>query len=157
MSESKYYIVKTVIGAEKRVIEDMKARLADFGSLKEIREDIGGLYHEEHMRGYIIVEAIEEFHVEKLIGKGYKMMNTTPIKGVKGVLGILDDISYITPKSNLEGLEIGNIVEITKGAFKGERAVINMILESKEEVKLDLYDTDIPLSLTIEGKHVRNA
>lgn len=157
MSESKHYIVKTVIGAEKRIIEDMKARLTDFGSLKLIRDEIGELCHEAHMRGYIVVEATEKTHVEKLIGKDYKLMNTTLIKGVKGVLGILEDISYLNEKSKIEGLDIGNIVEITKGAFKGERAIIIMISETKEEVKLELYDTEIPLTITLTGSQVRNA
>ena len=64
MSESKnYYIVKTKIGFEKRVINDMEARLMDFGSLKDIRDNIGEIYHQSHMKGYIIVESDEEFFV----------------------------------------------------------------------------------------------
>lgn len=159
MSESKnYYIVKTKIGFEERVINDMKARLVDFGSLKDIRDNIGEIYHQSHMKGYIIVESDEEFFVEKLIGKSWKLDNTIPLKNVKGILGkmeIDDALEYIKPKSPLEGLNSGMMVEISKGAFRGERAIISELNEKTEEVTLQLYDAAIPMTLKLSANQLR--
>jgi len=159
MSESKnYYIVKTKIGFEERVINDMKARLVDFGSLKDIRDNIGEIYHQSHMKGYIIVESDEEFFVEKLIGKSWKLDNTIPLKNVKGILGkmeIDDALEYIKPNSPLEGLNSGMMVEISKGAFRGERAIISELNEKTEEVTLQLYDAAIPMTLKLSANQLR--
>ena len=159
MSESKnYYIVKTKIGFEERVINDMKARLVDFGSLKDIRDNIGEIYHQSHMKGYIIVESDEEFFVEKLIGKSWKLDNTIPLKNVKGILGkmeIDDALEYIKPKFPLEGLNSGMMVEISKGAFRGERAIISELNEKTEEVTLQLYDAAIPMTLKLSANQLR--
>ena len=47
------------------------------------------------------------------------------------------------------------IVEIVVGAFKGEKARITAVAESKEEVSMELYEADIPMTLSMRGDHVR--
>ena len=158
MNETRHYVIKTKIGAEPKVIEDMNARLMDFGSLKEIKNTIHNIYHEEHMRGYIVLEADNLFVVEQLIGKNANIMNTTHIKGVKTIIGELsyeDAQQYIQVKSPFEGISIGCIVEITKGAFKGEQAIVLSISEQKEEIKVQLVDAMIPMDINLNPKHIR--
>ncbi|MAH42624.1 transcription elongation factor Spt5 [archaeon] len=158
MNETKHYVIKTKIGSEPKVIEDMKARLMDFGSLKEIQNTIHNIYHKEHMRGYIVLEADNLFVVEQLIGKNANIMNTTHIKGIKTIIGELayeDAQQYIQDKSPFEGIDIGCIVEITKGAFKGEQAVVVSMSEKKEEIKVQLRDGLIPLDINLNPKHIR--
>ena len=158
MNETKYYVIKTKIGSEPKVIEDKKARLMDFGSLKEIRDNIHNIYHEKHMRGYIVLEADNLFVVEQLIGKHANIMNTTHIKGVKTIVGELayeDAQQYIQPKSPFEGIDIGCIVEIQKGAFRGEQAIVVSMSEKKEEVNVQLRDAAIPLNINLNPNHIR--
>ena len=158
MNETKHYVIKTKIGSEPKVIEDMKARLMDFGSLKEIQNTIHNIYHKEHMRGYIVLEADNLFVVEQLIGRNANIMNTTHIKGVKTIIGELDyedAQQYIQDKSPFEGIGIGCIVEITKGAFKGEQAVVVSMSEKKEEIKVQLKDGLIPMDINLNPKHIR--
>jgi transcription elongation factor Spt5 len=159
MSESKnYYIVKTKIGFEEKVIHDMNARLLDFGSLKDIRDNIGEIYHQPHMRGYIIVESDEAFFIEKLIGKDWRLDNSSPLKNVKGILGKMkndDALEYIQPKSPIEGFSIGMMIEISKGAFRGERAIITDLIEKTEIVTLELFDSAIPMTLKLSANQIR--
>ncbi len=159
------YIVKTAIGSEQRVVEEMRARLSGTGTLHNVRGEIFSILHPHQMRGYIFVESSAQHHVEKLIGRtgGRDRKNrgaiiTTPLKNAKGVLGMspYEDVSaYLEPKAATSGIEIGCIVEIVSGAFKGEKARVISVTESKEEVSMELYEADIPMTLNMRGDHVR--
>ena len=50
---------------------------------------------------------------------------------------------------------VGCIVEIVTGAFKGEKARVTSVSETKEEVGLELYEQPIPMTLKMRGDHVR--
>ena len=159
------YIVKTAIGSEKRVVEEMRARLSGTGTLHNVRGEIFSILHPHQMRGYVFVESSAQHHVEKLIGRtgGKDRKNrgaiiTTPLKNAKGVLGMspYEDVSaYLEPKAATSGIEVGCIVEIISGAFKGDKARVISITESKEEVSMELYEADIPMTLNMRGDHVR--
>jgi transcriptional antiterminator NusG len=159
------YIVKTAIGSEQRVVEEMRARLSGTGTLHNVRGEIFSILHPHQMRGYIFVESSAQHHVEKLIGRtgGRDRKNrgaiiTTPLKNAKGVLGMspYEDVSaYLEPKAATSGIEIGCIVEIVSGAFKGEKARVISVAESKEEVSMELYEADIPMTLNMRGDLVR--
>ena len=59
------------------------------------------------------------------------------------------------PKAVTSGIEVGCIVEIISGAFKGEKARILSVSDSKEEVSMELYDQPIPMTVNMRGDHVR--
>ena len=87
------FIVKTAIGSEKRVADEMQARLMGSGSLSRIQENIFAILHPTGMRGYVMVESNALHHVEKLIGrsggrdpKARRGLNQTPLKNAKTVL-----------------------------------------------------------------------
>jgi transcriptional antiterminator NusG len=160
------YIVKTAIGSEKRVADEMKARLMGSGSLSALSDDIFGILHPTGMRGYVIVESSASHHVEKLIGrsggrdpKARRGLNQTPLKNAKTVLpgeaALKDILPYLEPKAVTSGIEVGCIVEIVTGAFKGEKARVTSVAETKEEVSMELYEQPIPMTLKMRGDHVR--
>jgi len=164
------YVVKTGIGSEQRVAVEMQARLSGSGSLAMIQNEIFAILHPPTMRGYVMVESSARHHVERLIGrtggrdrKTRGVMLSTPIKNAKAVLGgqnsaeapLLDILPYLEPKAVTSGIEVGCIVEIITGAFKGEKARVVSVVESKEEVSMELYEADIPMTLNMRGDHVR--
>jgi len=160
------FIVKTAIGSEKRVADEMKARLMGSGSLSSILDDIFGILHPTGMRGYVMVESSALHHVEKLIGrsggrdpKARRGLNQTPLKNAKTVLPgeapLKDILPYLEPKAVTSGIEVGCIVEIVTGAFKGEKARVTSVAETKEEVSMELYEQPIPMTLKMRGDHVR--
>jgi transcriptional antiterminator NusG len=53
------------------------------------------------------------------------------------------------------GIDVGCIVEIVTGAFKGEKARITAVADTKEEVTMELYEQVIPMTLSMRGDHVR--
>ena len=160
------FIVKTAIGSEKRVADEMKARLMGSGSLSSILDDIFAILHPTGMRGYVMVESSALHHVEKLIGrsggrdpKARRGLNQTPLKNAKTVLPgeapLKDILPYLEPKAVTSGIEVGCIVEIVTGAFKGEKARVTSVAETKEEVSMELYEQPIPMTLKMRGDHVR--
>ncbi len=160
------FIVKTAIGSEKRVADEMQARLMGSGSLSSIQEDIFAILHPNAMRGYVMVESSALHHVEKLIGrsggrdpKARRGLNQTPLKNAKTVLPgeapLGDILPYLEPKAVTSGIEVGCIVEIVTGAFKGEKARVTSVAETKEEVSMELYEQPIPMTLKMRGDHVR--
>ena len=160
------FIVKTAIGSEKRVADEMKARLMGSGSLSSILDDVYAILHPTGMRGYVMVESSALHHVEKLIGrsggrdpKARRGLNQTPLKNAKTVLPgeapLKDILPYLEPKAVTSGIEVGCIVEIVTGAFKGEKARVTSVAETKEEVSMELYEQPIPMTLKMRGDHVR--
>ena len=160
------FIVKTAIGSEKRVADEMQARLTGSGSLSSIQDEIFGILHPTGMRGYVMVESSALHHVEKLIGrsggrdpKARRGLNQTPLKNAKTVLPgeapLKDILPYLEPKAVTSGIEVGCIVEIVTGAFKGEKARVTSVAETKEEVSMELYEQPIPMTLKMRGDHVR--
>lgn len=160
------FIVKTAIGSEKRVADEMQARLTGSGSLSALHDDIFSILHPTGMRGYVMVESSALHHVEKLIGrsggrdpKARRGLNQTPLKNAKTVLPgeapLKDILPYLEPKAVTSGIEVGCIVEIVTGAFKGEKARVTSVSETKEEVSMELYEQPIPMTLKMRGDHVR--
>ena len=152
----KQYIVKTMNGKEQKVVDEMLARLADFGSMKKIKDKIGDLTYVEHMKGYIFVEAESQIVIEQLIGKTMVRTNILPMKNVKKVIGAVSEEEYNTytmEKSPTEGLDIGTIATIRKGAFKGEQGIV--LSKTDEMVKIEIIGA-IPMIIELDGKDVVN-
>ena len=160
------YIVKTAIGSEQRVADEMYNRLHGSGTLTALLPDIMSILHPTGMRGYLFIESSALHHVEKLIGRSggrdpaaRRGLNQTPLKNAKTVLPgeapLGDILPYLEPKAVTSGIEVGCIVEIVTGAFKGEKARVLSVAESKEEVSMELYEQPIPMTLNMRGDHVR--
>ena len=151
------YILKTSIGQEQNVANEVRARLSGTGSLEEIQDEIFGVLSPHFMRGYIFVEASALHHVEKLIGR--VGVSTTPMKNCRKVLGgespLGDVLPYLEPKAATAGIEEGSIVEIHGGAFRGQAARVTRVTESKEEVTVELFEAAVPVALTVRADQVR--
>ena len=151
------YILKTSIGQEQNVANEVRARLSGSGSLEDIQDEIFGVLSPHFMRGYIFVEASAIHHVEKLIGR--VGVSTTPMKNCRKVLGgespLGDVLPYLEPKAATAGIEEGSIVEIHGGAFRGQAARVTRVTESKEEVTVELFEAAVPVALTVRADQVR--
>jgi transcription elongation factor Spt5 len=150
------FMVKTTIGREQKIAQEIRARLSGTGSLESVQGEIFSVIHPHTMRGYIFVEASAKHHVEKLIGRGGGV--TTPLRGCTKVLpgeAPLQVVSnYLEPKAATEGIDVGCIVEIRVGHFKGNRARVTEVSEGKEEVTVELFEAPVPIPITMRADHV---
>ena len=77
-------------------------------------------------------------------------------KRIVGELTKEEVAMYLTPRSPTQGLNDGNLIEITKGAFKGEEARI-ITIDGEKNVVVELFNADIPMHLSLKPNMVRLA
>ncbi len=144
--------LKTQIDQEITVATELYNMIKYDGTERkpEVTQDVYAILCPDNLRGYIFVEGM---NVDRLREKARS------IKKARNFLESPVDISeielYLTPLSTVEGFEEGSLIEITKGPFKGEKARVKHIDESKEEITVELIDAMMPIPVTLNGDSVR--
>lgn len=147
--------LKTTVGNEFPVSRDLEKRSQKDKAERLERDphatnEILSIISPYEVKGYIFVEAMHPDRVN-VIAKG--------IKGFKG--SVVGDIKveeiehYLTPKPAVSGLELGALVELIDGPFKGEHAKIMQIDSSKEEVTVQLVESMVPIPVTVRAEAIR--
>ncbi len=141
--KSSIFVVKTSIGHEKDVANAINNKSKEDG-------DVFALLFPTRLRGYLFVEAKDEAKLRDII------------KGVSHVRGLLrgetpvSEIQhFFTPKPAVSHMSEGDIVEIVAGPFKGEKARLQSIDETKEEITIELFEAMVPIPVTIKADQVR--
>lgn len=138
------YGVRTTIGQEKIVAEALR------GKMRKEGEDVYSISVIDGLRGYMIIEAANEAEVKKLV---YKAQH---IRGViSGEIGADEIEHFFETKSLTKGIERGDTVELTSGAFKGEKARVIRVDEGKEKITVEIIEAAVPIPITVDASNVR--
>ena len=62
---------------------------------------------------------------------------------------------FLKPEPIISSIQKGSIVELISGPFKGERAKVVRIDESREEVVLELIEAAVPIPVTVKADQIR--
>ncbi len=140
--------VKTSIGHERTVADAVfaRAKVRDIG--------IFAMLVPVNLRGYMLVESMNPDRLEEIV------------RGIRRARGIVkpedekairfEDIEmYLAPKPVVSGIMEGDIVELMAGPFKGEKARVMKIDETKEEVTVELFEAMVRIPVTVPGTSVR--
>jgi len=150
MVSYKQYAIKASIGRESLAIREIEGRLSNTGSMQSIRNEIGKIsWNPDRMSGHFYIEATNEHFVKKVCGL-LKERHIPRLKHLSRVIGESSQESVekaMKPKNPLDGIEIGLLVIIQEGSFKGERARIVSINESKQTVSIELFDLPVPMAV----------
>ena len=148
MSEQKprtsLYAVKVTMGQERNVA----TMLADKAKVEEL--PVAAILVPTTLRGYIIVETIAPHVVDQLI-RG--MRHTR--ERVQGLVTPSEVDHYLETQPIIEGLEVGALVEVVAGPFKGMQAKVVRVDTSKEEVTVELLEAAFTLPITVHADYVR--
>ena len=136
--------VKTSIGHEKTVADSLASRAKG----KPI--GVFAILSPATIRGYVFVEAMNTDALREVV-KGVRRTRGL----VKGETSFAEIEHFLTPKPIVSGIVEGDIVELIAGPFKGEKARVQQIDESKEEITVELFEAMVPIPVTIRGDHVR--
>lgn len=147
--------LKTTVGNEFPVSRDLEKKSQKDKADRLERDpnatnEVLSITSPYEVKGYVFVEAMHPDRVN-VIAKG--------IKGFKG--SVTGDIKveeiehYLTPKPAVTGLELGALVELIDGPFKGEHAKIMQIDTSKEEVTVQLVESMVPIPVTVRAEALR--
>lgn len=136
--------IRTTIGQEKVVVEVLEHKITTNKPLVSALASVPGL------KGYLIVEAAGESDLRKLV---YRVPHVRGV--VSGGIQISELSHFFEVKSLTVGIERGDIVELTTGAFKGERARVIRVDEGKEKITVEIIEAAVPIPVTVEAAGVR--
>ena len=136
------YIFRVTTGQEK-IVSQMLEKKAKAQKLA-----IYSILVPENVKGYLFVEAATENDAVHLAQK---------TRHVKGLLKQAIDLSEVEKMVTAEKpaaltIEMGDIVEIKSGAFKGDKAKVIKIDENKDELTVEFMDMAVPIPTTIKRK-----
>jgi transcriptional antiterminator NusG len=140
----KIFAVKTQTGKEQ-----IAANLI-CDKAKKSNEEILSVLVPQELHGYIFVEAYEEEVVEKLIKLISYARSVVP-----GDIAFKEVEHFLTPVSPISKMSEGDLVEIIKGPFKGEKGKVTRIEEAKDEITLQLTGAVVPIPIVVQGEYVK--
>jgi transcriptional antiterminator NusG len=131
------YTIKTVVGRESIVAELIAAKAKTLG-LK-----ISALIHPEEIKGYVFVEgSIDD--IEKSI------QGVPHVRGlIKTPVNIEEIKRFLIPRESEIELNIGDLVEVIGGPFKGERGKVVRYNKVKRECSIELVEVTVPIPITV--------
>jgi transcriptional antiterminator NusG len=136
--------LKTSIGHERNVADSVSSKA------KGGKSGIFALLSPANLRGYVLIEGMNTDQLKETV------------KGVRKARGLVkretsfEEIDhFLTPKPLVSGIMEGDVVELVAGPFKGEKARVQQIDESKEEITVELFEAMVPIPVTVRGDHVR--
>ncbi len=139
------YTIRVTSGQEK-IVAQMLAKKARTEKL-----DVYSVTYIENIKGYVFVEVPDKNVLAKLVQK---------LKHVKGFLKTpvkIEEIQKLIAqtKQPTAAIEVGDMVEMTSGPFKGERAKVIKVDEPHDEITVELVEVAVPIPITVKSKIVR--
>ncbi|MFQ5405984.1 MAG: transcription elongation factor Spt5 [Candidatus Micrarchaeia archaeon] len=135
-----------------RVTAGQESIVADllYEKIKKQKLPVAALIMSTHLKGYLIAEASNEAEAKRAI------MNVPHVKGMLKNTMKIDDIKELLESKPVEViLNKGDLVEVTSGPFKGERAKIVRIEKEKEKVTVELVEIAVPIPVTIKINSIK--
>ena len=140
------FTIRTTVGQESLVVDILSHKITK----EEL--NIYSMAVIPGLKGYILLEADNEITVRRGI------TNTSHIKG-RGIVGgavKIDELStLLEAKPLMKSIKEGMKVELIAGPFKGEKAKVIRVNDSKEEVTVELLEAAVKIPVTITAEHIR--
>jgi transcription elongation factor SPT5 len=136
--------IKTSRGYEREVVDTLLARTEDKPDV------VFSMLVPSSIRGYVFAEGMSFEGVHDML-KGIRKARGL----VQGETTLKEVEPLLVPKITVEGFVEGAIVELISGPFKGEKARVKKIDQSKEEITVELIEAVVPIPVTVRGDHVR--
>jgi len=138
------YAIRTLVGQEKNVARII-AR-----NVKSSDLEVNAILVPESLRGYILVESSGKLDMQN---PAFKVLH---MKGaIEGQIPYEEVQNFLNPEPIIASIQKGSIVELISGPFKGEKAKVVRIDESKEDVVLELIEAAVPIPVTVKGDQIR--
>ncbi|MEM2192782.1 MAG: transcription elongation factor Spt5 [Candidatus Hadarchaeales archaeon] len=143
--KAQIYALKTTVGQEKTTADMIAARASNFNL------PVHAIFVPSDIKGYIFIEAKGGKPTLERVRSGVKHARGI----VSGEVNISEIEQFFTPKPSVTGMEVGDVVELIAGPFRGERARITRIDEGKEEITVELLESTVPIPVTVRGDTVK--
>jgi len=131
------FTVRTGVGREQQVMDSLSTNA-------QKAEGIHALLSPHGVVGYIFVEADSVTEVQQIT---YRVPYVRGVLTRKVELSALDHLIEFNPEKI--DIQLGDIVEIIGGPFKGERGKVTRLNKQKSEVIVELLDAAVPIPITL--------
>jgi transcription termination/antitermination protein NusG len=144
-------VLKTQVGQERRVVDALGGKARRFGI------PIIGLLAPSELRGFVFIETTDPIRAEKGVrGVSYaSALIKDPTTGQPRDAPFSEIAHFLTPVSAVAKIAEGDIVELVSGPFRGEKAKVTRVDDTKEEITVELIESMVPIPITVKGEHVR--
>jgi transcriptional antiterminator NusG len=136
--ESHFFIIRVTIGREMQALERLESQLARVDGIYSIVKPYS-------LKGYIIVEARSKDSVSELIYN---------IKHIRGIinkeLSKVEALKTIEKKQQKIDVNVGDVVKVLSGPFKGETATVKGVNKEKEELTVMFLESAVPINVNIK-------
>ena len=140
------FTIRTTVGQESLVVDILSHKI------KKEELNIYSISAIPGLKGYVLIEGDNEITVQRAI------TNASHIKG-RGVVGgevKIDELGgLLEAKPLMKSIKEGMKVELIAGPFKGEKAKVMRVNDTKEEVTVELLEAAVKIPVTIHAEHIR--
>ncbi|WP_457614581.1 transcription elongation factor Spt5 [Methanopyrus sp.] len=147
---TKLYAVRVQAGREEATA-DMLVMRARRKVKEGIETGLKAVIAPEELRGYVIIE------VEELTDELRDLIHDLPdTRGIVEKPMDFEEIEhYFAPKPEAVEISEGDVVEILSGPFKGEKARVVSVDESRREITVELLEAPVPIPVTVKMDALR--
>jgi len=142
--KTKIFAIKTQVGKEQNTADLINSR-ADKSKIK-----ITSILVTPELRGYIFVESYDIERIKDMIKTVSYARNM-----LEGDTPIEQIAHFLIPASAVAKMAEGDVVEMVAGPFRGETAKVTRIDDTKEEITVELFESVVPIPITVRGEQVR--
>lgn len=144
---NRIFAIKTTSKQERTVADNILKAI----ETKATDVKVTSIIVPNELQGYVLIETPEKMNrVEQLVELIAHARSV-----IKGETSLAEVGHFLIPKPVVAGIEEGTIVELIAGPFKGEKAVVKRVDSSKEEITVELYESVVPIPITVRGDNVR--
>jgi len=142
--EPSIFAIRTTAGQERNAAEMIEAKV------KTNNLPVYSILVPETLKGYIFLEATDPHAAEEAIA-GVKHVKSR----ITGKVHLSEVEKYLESKPVIDELDVGYVVEITGGPFKGMRALVTKINKVKHEATLELLEATFTLPITVNADYLK--
>jgi transcriptional antiterminator NusG len=140
------FAVKTT-ASQERTVADMIANREE--------PEVHAILAPESLTSYVMVEAESDAVIRRVLEEIPHARGLVESGGAVGTSSMAEVEHFLSPTPDVEGIAEGDIVELIAGPFKGEKARVQRIDETKDQVTVELYEATVPIPVTVRGDQIR--
>ena len=144
VEKTKIFSIKTQVGKEQNAADLINSR-ADKSKIK-----IPSILVTPELRGYIFLEGYDKERIKEMIKTVSYSRNM-----LEGDIPVEQIEHFLVPASAVAKIAEGDVVEMIAGPFRGETAKVTHIDDAKEEITVELFESVVPIPITVRGEQVR--
>jgi transcriptional antiterminator NusG len=142
--KSKIFTIKTQVGKEQNTADLLNSRA------EKSKFEYPAILVTPELRGYIFIEGYNRERLKDVI-KTISYARTV----LEGDIPVKQIEHFLIPTSTVAKIAEGDVVEMIAGPFRGENAKVTHIDDAKEEITVELFESVVPIPITVRGEQVR--